>query len=101
MACDKFSLLDELGEWGEWSIEDDEEDDEERDEDLVDTCCWLVFAFKLDNCVWEESCVVIGDWVEVGWGKTLVEFLLLFIFIEFGGLGVFFDIGNGGCCCWT
>ncbi len=103
MACDKFSLLDELGEWGEWSIEEDEEDDDERDDDFVDTCCccccWLEFAFMLDSWVWEGSLEEEGG--GGGGGKTLDEFLLLLLFIEFGGLGVFFDAGNGGCVCCT
>ena len=100
IAWDKFSLLDEVGEWGEWSSDDEEDDDEESDEDLAETCCcWFALLAMVGKCecVVDELWVISGDCAEmtVGLGG-LLEFLLL---IELGGLGVAFELGSGGCCC--
>lgn len=41
IACDKFSLLDEVGECGELRIEDDEELEDDSELDLIDMWFWV------------------------------------------------------------
>lgn len=46
MACDRFSLFDEVGECGELRMEDDEELEDDKELDLIDIwfCCCVVWV---------------------------------------------------------